>query len=63
MRFHGDSERAEKIYQAFPPLKAEDIAETVLFCATRPPHVNIQEVLVMPQDQAAAYASYPRGLE
>ena len=42
---------------------AEDIAETVLFCATRPPHVNIQEVLVMPQDQAAVYASHPRGVD
>lgn len=63
VRFRGDSARAEAVYQSFPPLKAVDIAETVLFCATRPPHVNIQEVLVMPQDQAAAYASHPRGLE
>lgn len=63
VRFRGDSERAEAVYQNFPPLKAEDIAETVLFCATRPPHVNIQEILVMPQDQAAAYASHPRGVE
>jgi hypothetical protein len=35
----------------------------VLFCATRPPHVNIQEVIVMPQDQAAVYASYARGID
>lgn len=62
VRFRGDSERAGQVYQAFPPLKAEDIAETVLFCATRPPHVNIQEILVMPQDQAAAYGSHPRGV-
>ncbi len=63
VRFHGDTEKAAAVYRNFPPLKAQDIAETVLFCATRPPHVNIQEVLVMPQDQAAAYASHPRGLE
>jgi serine 3-dehydrogenase len=62
VRFRGDTERAEKTYRNFPPLQAEDIAETVLFCATRPPHVNIHEILVMPQDQAAVYASYPRGV-
>ena len=63
VRFHGDADRAGKVYEAFPPLQAADVAETVLFCATRPPHVNIQELLVMPQDQAAVYASYPRGLD
>jgi 3-hydroxy acid dehydrogenase / malonic semialdehyde reductase len=63
VRFRGDSERAEPVYQNFPPLQAFDIAETVLFCATRPPHVNIQDVLIMPQDQAAVYASHPRGLD
>jgi 3-hydroxy acid dehydrogenase/malonic semialdehyde reductase len=62
VRYHGDTEIAAKTYQNFPPLKAEDIAETVLFCATRPPHVNIHEVLIMPQDQAAVYASHPRGI-
>jgi serine 3-dehydrogenase len=62
VRFHGDTERAGKTYRNFPPLTAADIAETVLFCATRPPHVNIQEVLIMPQDQAAVYASHPRGI-
>ena len=62
VRFRGDTDRAARTYQNFPPLKADDIAETVLFCATRPPHVNIQEVLIMPQDQAAVYASHPRGI-
>ena len=62
VRYRGDSEKAEKTYRNFPPLRAEDIAETVLFCATRPPHVNIHHLLVMPQDQAAVYASHPRGL-
>ncbi|MFH2052165.1 MAG: SDR family oxidoreductase [bacterium] len=62
VRFHGDAERAAAVYRNFPPLKAEDIAEAVLFCATRPPHINIQEMLVMPLDQAAVYASNPRGI-
>lgn len=63
VRFHGDTARADQVYRNFPPLQAVDVAETVLFCASRPPHVNIQEVLVMPQDQAAVYASHPRGLD
>ena len=63
VRFRGDSERAAGVYGNFPPLRAEDIAETVLFCATRPPHVNVQEILVMPTDQAAVYSSFPRTAE
>ncbi len=63
VRFHGDTERAAGVYKAFPPLQAVDIAETVLFCASRPPHVNIQDVVVMPRDQAAVYASFPRGID
>ncbi len=63
VRFGGDHERADSVYQQFPPLQPADVAETVLFCATRPPHVNIQEVIVMPQDQAAVYASYARGID
>jgi 3-hydroxy acid dehydrogenase/malonic semialdehyde reductase len=62
VRFHGDEERAAAVYRQFPPLRAEDIAEAVLFCATRPPHVAIAEMIVMPQDQAAVYASHPRGV-
>jgi len=63
VRFHGDKDRAALAYQNFPPLLADDIAEAVLFCATRPPHVNIQDMLIMPQDQAAVYASHPRGVK
>jgi serine 3-dehydrogenase len=62
VRFHGDTERAGRTYVNFPPLQAADIAEAVVFCATRPPHVNIQDMLIMPQDQAAVYASHPRGI-
>lgn len=62
VRFRGDKDKADQVYQAFPPLQAVDIAETVLFCATRPAHVTIQEIVVMPRDQAAVYASHARGV-
>lgn len=52
VRFHGDTERASKAYAGMTPLRPEDIAEIVVFCATRPSHVNIGELLVTPTDQA-----------
>jgi len=55
VRFHGDSQRASKTYENMRPLRGEDIAEVALFCALRPPHVDISEVLVMPTDQASVY--------
>ena len=51
VRFRGDRERAERSYRSFIPLEPEDVAETVLFCVTRPPHVSINEVIVMPSGQ------------
>jgi len=62
VRFHGDQERADKVYQSFPPLTADDIADCVVFCASRPPHVTVMDMVVMPQDQAAVYASHQRGV-
>jgi len=53
VRFHGDGEKAKKVYQGLVPLSPDDIASAVLFCATRPPHVNISEMIVMPQAQAS----------
>lgn len=52
VRFKGDQEQADKVYQGFTPLYAEDIAEAILFTLTRPPHVNIDELLIMPAAQA-----------
>jgi 3-hydroxy acid dehydrogenase/malonic semialdehyde reductase len=52
VRFHGDTERAAKAYAGMTPLRPEDVAEIVVFCATRPAHVNIGELLVTPTDQA-----------
>jgi 3-hydroxy acid dehydrogenase / malonic semialdehyde reductase len=52
VRFNGDSEKAKQVYNGFIPLFAQDIAETILFVLTRPKHVNIDDILVMPTDQA-----------
>ncbi|MBK0378603.1 SDR family oxidoreductase [Mucilaginibacter segetis] len=54
VRFKGDKERAKKVYDGFEPLVAQDIAETVWFAASRPAHVNINELTVMPTAQATA---------
>jgi 3-hydroxy acid dehydrogenase / malonic semialdehyde reductase len=54
VRFHGDSERAKRVYQDVNPLTPDDIADVILFCTTRSPHVNINEVILMPVDQASA---------
>ncbi len=63
VRYRGDTERAGKTYTNFPPLQAEDVAAAVLFSATRPAHVNIQDMMIMPQDQAAVYAIHRRGTD
>lgn len=54
VRFHGDTVRATKVYQGLEPLCASDIADIAIFCATRPAHVDIADVLVMPTAQASA---------
>lgn len=53
-RFKGDLERAAAVYEGMEPLTAEDVADAVMYCATRPAHVNISEIIIMPTDQAAA---------
>jgi 3-hydroxy acid dehydrogenase / malonic semialdehyde reductase len=52
VRFKGDRQRADQVYDGIIPLKAQDIAEVIYFIITRPPHVNIDDVLIMPTDQA-----------
>ncbi len=54
VRFHGDNQRADKVYQGLTPLSPDDVADVIFFCATRPAHVNINEVILMPVDQASA---------
>jgi NADP-dependent 3-hydroxy acid dehydrogenase YdfG len=60
VRFKGDAARAEKVYAGMNPLAAEDIAEILVWVASRPPHVNIDEMLVKPVDQAAMHKIYRR---
>jgi len=60
VRFKGDSSRAKKVYEGTRPLVAEDIAEILVWIATRPAHVNIDELLVKPVDQAAVHKVYRR---
>jgi len=55
VRFDGDAERAAAVYRGVTPLVAEDIAEIVTFAVTRPPHVDIDHLVVRPVAQAAAY--------
>jgi 3-hydroxy acid dehydrogenase / malonic semialdehyde reductase len=50
-RFHGDTQRADKVYSGMEPLTAEDVADIVLFAATRPERVNVSEVIVLATDQ------------
>lgn len=54
VRFHGDRARAEAVYRGMTPLDPEDVAEVVLFAVTRPAHVALAEVLLLPADQASA---------
>lgn len=60
VRFKGDTARASKVYEGTEPLSAEDIAETVLWVASRPPHVNIDEMIIKPTDQAAVHKLFRR---
>lgn len=61
VRFHGDEARAAKMYENVQPLTAEDIAETIHWIASRPPHVNINTISMMPVAQSFAGLSVYRG--
>ncbi len=54
VRFAGDRERADTVYAGLTPLVAADIAEVIGFVASRPPHVDIDQVVIRPRDQASA---------
>ena len=54
VRFHGDADRASAVYRGMTPLRPEDVAELIVFVATRPAHVNLAETVILPTDQASA---------
>jgi NADP-dependent 3-hydroxy acid dehydrogenase YdfG len=54
VRFGGDEERARAVYRGLEPLRAEDVAELIAFVVTRPPHVDIDYVVIKPTAQATA---------
>jgi len=61
VRFKGDLARASAVYRGLRPLSAEDVAEVIVFVATRPPHVAVAEVLLLPTDQASAARVHRQG--
>lgn len=54
VRFKGDKETADSVYNGYQPLTAKDIADTVYFAATRPPHVTLNDIVIMPTAQASS---------
>ena len=60
VRFDGDVGRADKVYEGMQPLVAEDVADCIAFAVTRPSHVNIDQILVKPRDQARAQRVHRR---
>jgi 3-hydroxy acid dehydrogenase / malonic semialdehyde reductase len=58
IRFYGDEEKAKNVYKGLDPLTGDDIADAVIFCASRPPNVNIAEITLLAARQASATISY-----
>jgi len=60
VRFRGDKKKAKEVYEGMTPLTAQDIAEAVMWSLMRPTHVNIQEIVIYPTDQASTSLVYRR---
>jgi len=60
VRFYGDKEKAKNTYRGMTPLTGDDVAEAVIFVATRPAHVNINEMIIMPSVQANVFVIHRR---
>jgi len=58
VRYYGDKEKAKNTYKGLTPLTGKDVAEAVVFCASRPPHANINEIIIMPSVQANTFIAY-----
>ena len=54
VRFKGDQDRADKVYNGFTPLSSDDVADAVYYVTTLPDHVNVNDLVLMPTDQASA---------
>jgi NADP-dependent 3-hydroxy acid dehydrogenase YdfG len=54
VRFHGDEARAQKVYDGLKPLSPDDVADAVIYAVTRPAHVNVAEMVLLPTCQAGA---------
>ncbi len=61
VRFHGDQEKAAAVYQGLQPLSAEDVAEAIFWSLDRPAHVNIQEIVLFPTNQATPRDVFRKG--
>ena len=60
VRFHGDAARAKSVYRGMVPLTGTDVADAVVYCATRPPHMNVAELVLFPTDQASSTVVHRR---
>ena len=58
VRFHGDKARADRVYEGVEPLRGEDIAEAIAWVAGLPPHMNVNDLVLMPAQQAGAYYTH-----
>jgi NADP-dependent 3-hydroxy acid dehydrogenase YdfG len=63
VRYDGDAVRARQVYAGMTPLAAEDVAEAIAWIAGRPPHVNVDEIVLRPRDQATATLVHRRPLD
>ncbi|MEO9326628.1 SDR family NAD(P)-dependent oxidoreductase [Gordonia aurantiaca] len=61
VRFDGDEKRADAVYEGLTPLTAEDVAEVIGFVVSRPPHVNLDQIVLKPRDQASARRNIKTG--
>ena len=61
VRFDGDADKADAVYSGLEPLVAEDVAEVISFVASRPPHVNLDQIVLKPRDQASARRNIKTG--
>lgn len=58
VRFHGDHQKADSVYNDIDVCTPDDIADAVLYCATRPPHVSVNQIVIMPTAQASSMVKH-----